>query len=110
MVIDRDDYSEPPMTVTYQHTLTADEARKRLDGFMFALKRQYGGRVAESSEAWEGNVLTYSIRGIRGRRIHGTVSAAAGSVTVEAHGDIPRIVEGKVRKEIEAALAEALGS
>jgi hypothetical protein len=98
----------PP--VTHKHGLTATEARKRLDGFMFALRRQYGSRVAESSELWDGNVLTYRIVGIRKRVIHGTVTVDDTNVTVEAKGDIPGFIEWRVTNEIKAALAEALGS
>jgi hypothetical protein len=111
VVIDRDDYSEPPMPpVTHKHTLTIAEAVERLHGFTAALKRQYGKRVAKSSEAWDGGVLTFDITGVAGRNIYGTVTVTGDVVTVEAKGDIPRFIEWRVTNEIKAALKEALGS
>ena len=110
MVIDRDSYGEP-MVITHQHTLTQAEAIERLHGFTAALKRQWGDRVASSTEQWHGNTLSYYIKGKLGREFQGTVTATADvvEVTVLSESLSSRIARGIAETRIKAALTEALG-
>jgi hypothetical protein len=47
------------MTITQIHTLTVDEAKQRIDGFLSQLQQQYAGKIKNPVKTWTGDTMRF---------------------------------------------------
>ena len=57
----------PKFQLEVPHTFTAEEAKSRLERFVDSLQAQYGDKVSELEQAWNGNKLTFVVQVPDGR-------------------------------------------
>src|SRR5262249_9819061 len=62
-----------PLTVSVPHRLGKDEAVRRLKGGMSQMATRLGALIAIEQEAWEGDRLTFQMRGF-GQSASGTIT------------------------------------
>lgn len=98
------------ISVKQKHELTIGEARDRLTGFVFALKRRFDMERIPATEVWSDTVLTYAFKGPLGNSFKGTVSIFEDTVEVIVDSLVLNRVVTRVlaTNRIAAALREAL--
>ena len=99
------------MQVTVKHTLSAAEAKTRLDHFAGRLKQQFPNDTETIQQHWEGETCQVSGK-IRGFAVTCNLTVAGNQVT--ADGTLPLlarpfqgVIENAVRRGLEQALQSA---
>jgi hypothetical protein len=90
------------------HTLSADEAKSRLERMAESLQMRYGDQVKDVTQAWADNLLTFGFKTM-GMRFDGNVGVEDNRVVV--NGDIPfamMMIKGKIESEIRQQLERLL--
>ncbi|MBA3550702.1 polyhydroxyalkanoic acid system family protein [Patescibacteria group bacterium] len=83
-----------------QHSLTEQEALKRIKKLSTEIQDQYGDKMSEVNESWKGNKGAFSFS-TKGYNISGTIEVK--KYTILIHGDIPwslGLFKGKIEKTI----------
>ncbi|MEW5684363.1 MAG: polyhydroxyalkanoic acid system family protein [Pseudomonadota bacterium] len=91
-----------PVVVSIPHELGRAEARRRIEQGVGQLTSQIGA-VGELRQAWEGDVLRFSLQAI-GQTVTGTIDVADREVRLEVHlpgifAMIANKVKGRLRSE-----------
>lgn len=76
----------PKMSMTIPHQLGQEEARSRVQGMISNMKEQYGDRVSDLSEQWNGDTGTFSLKAM-GMSLKGTLQITDSELKVD--GDLP---------------------
>lgn len=99
----------PKMSVTIPHTLGEEEARRRVQGMISNMKEQYGDRVSDLHEEWNGDTGRFSLKAM-GMSLKGTLQVTDNAVKVD--GDLPwaakpfqGTIEATIRERAERLLA-----
>lgn len=90
----------PKFSVEIPHTLSAEEAKSRLERFAQMLADQHGERVSELDQTWNGNSLSFGFKTF-GIKVSGAIAAEDHRLVVS--GDLPfsaMIFKGKIESEI----------
>lgn len=99
----------PKMSIDIPHTLGKDEARKRVQGMISNMKDQYGDRISDLHEDWNGDTGTFSFKAM-GMSVKGSLKVTDDDVKVD--GDLPwaakpfqGTIEATIRERAERLLA-----
>ena len=99
----------PKMSMTIPHTLGEGEARKRVQGMISNMKEQYGDRVSDLHEEWNGDTGRFSLKAM-GMSLKGTLQITDDQLKVD--GDLPwaakpfqGTIEATIRERAERLLA-----
>jgi hypothetical protein len=98
----------PKFQLEVPHTFTAEEAKSRLERFIDSLQAQYGDKVSELEQAWNGNKLTFGFKTF-GFKIAGAIASLEKKLAVS--GDIPfaaMMFKGKIESEIREQLSRLM--
>ncbi len=96
------------MTVNIPHQLPRAEAENRVKGLISNVKDQFGDRVQDIEEEWQGDTGRFKFS-MSGHKVAGTIKLLASSVEVDI--DLPFIAQlfkGKIKSVIEAEGARLL--
>jgi hypothetical protein len=86
------------------HTFTAEEAKSRLERFVDSLQAQYGDKVSDLQQSWDGNKLSFGFKTF-GIKIAGAIEALEQKLHVT--GEIPfsaMMFKGKIESEVKEKL------
>jgi putative polyhydroxyalkanoate system protein len=99
----------PKMSMTIPHTLGEDEARRRVQGMISNMKEQYGDKVSDLHEEWNGDTGRFSLKAM-GMSLKGTLQVTDDQLRVD--GDLPwaakpfqGTIEATIRERAERLLA-----
>ncbi|HEY3913861.1 MAG TPA: polyhydroxyalkanoic acid system family protein [Verrucomicrobiae bacterium] len=90
----------PKIHLAVPHALGADEAKKRVTNLVAQTRQDFGGKVSDLSEAWNGFVNTFSFRAI-GFSVTGKLEAQPAQVVVDI--DLPFAAlpfKGRIESEL----------
>lgn len=76
----------PKMSMEIPHDLEKSEARSRIEGMIGDLKQQYGDKISDVSEHWQGDQGTFAFKAM-GFNLAGTLQVTDNDVKV--NGDLP---------------------
>ena len=89
------------ISITKNHSLDADTAKKRLEDFGTKLQKDYGIK-----SSWSGNVCSLSGTGLK----KGTVEISDSSVTIEITlGFLGKALKGTIEEKINSEFGKVLG-
>lgn len=71
-----------PLTVSVPHRLGKEEAVRRLKGGMSQMATKLGALIAVEQEVWEGDTLTFQMRGF-GQSASGTIVVFEDSIRID---------------------------
>jgi len=74
----------PKISLTVAHKLGVEEARRRIGHLVAETREEFGDKITDLQESWNGNVDTYQFRAM-GFNIDGTIEARADAVSIEVH-------------------------
>jgi Putative polyhydroxyalkanoic acid system protein (PHA_gran_rgn) len=63
----------PGMTIEVPHSLGNEEAKRRIEGLLGDVKREFGDRITDLEEKWTGDQATFSFRAM-GFGVSGTLA------------------------------------
>lgn len=92
------------------HTLSADEAKSRLERFIDSLQAKFQDKVSELEQGWVGNTLSFGFKTF-GIKINGAVQSLDQKLDVS--GDIPfaaMMFKGKIESEVRDQLGRLMRS
>lgn len=98
----------PKFHLEVPHTFTAEEAKSRLERFVDSLQAQYGDKVSDMEQAWNGNKLTFGFKTF-GIKIAGAIESLEQKLAVT--GEIPftaMMFKGKIESEVKEKLARLM--
>lgn len=98
----------PKFNFSIPHTLSADDAKSRLDRFIEALEAKADGSVADLEKKWEDNALVFGFK-TYGIKIGGRMTVEENQITID--GDLPisaMMFKGKIESEIKKQLERLL--
>jgi hypothetical protein len=95
----------PNVTVTVNHRLSRDGAIRRVRATIASALTQYGSRLQDFRENWDGGYLGFFSASAKGQQATGTVSVNPSDVTVQI--ELPLIAFG-MKGRVEATLRRAL--
>jgi hypothetical protein len=98
----------PKLNMEIPHTLTAEEAKGRLERMAESLQMRYGEQIKDVTQSWTDNLLTFGFKTL-GMRFDGNVGVEDNRVVV--NGDIPfamMLLKGKIESEIRQQLERLL--
>ncbi len=98
----------PRIETAVNHSLGAEEAKRRLDDLMTLIRRDYSDMVSDLKGGWEGETLNVSFRAY-GFNISSNVNVEPNRVAVR--GEIPFAAiafKGKIQQTIVSKLEEIL--
>ncbi|HWD19638.1 MAG TPA: polyhydroxyalkanoic acid system family protein [Verrucomicrobiae bacterium] len=72
----------PKINLTVAHDLGVEEAKSRISRLVAETRTEFGGKITELQESWNGHVETYSFRAM-GFAVHGTIEAQPKAVLIE---------------------------
>ena len=76
----------PKMSMQIPHDLEKSEARSRVEGMIGDLKEQYGDKITDINEEWNGDTGKFSFKAM-GFNLAGTLQVTDDDVKV--NGDLP---------------------
>lgn len=76
----------PKMSIDVPHNLQRGEAQSRIQGMLDNLKEQYGDKITDVREQWNGDTGTFSFKAM-GMNVAGTLNVTDSDVRMR--GDIP---------------------
>ena len=88
------------MRIAVPHHTTKADARSRIEQKLAALLSQFGGRVDDLQQQWNGDTLEFKGQA-RGFKLEGTVEVTEAEIIVE--GKLPMMAlpfEGKIREAV----------
>lgn len=94
----------PKFSLEVPHTFTAEEAKSRLERFVDSLQAQYGDKVSDLQQSWDGNKLSFGFKTF-GIKIAGAIEALEQKLHVT--GEIPfsaMMFKGKIESEVKEKL------
>ena len=94
----------PKFSLEVPHTFTAEEAKSRLERFVDSLQSQYGDKVSDLQQSWDGNKLSFGFKTF-GIKIAGAIEALEQKLHVT--GEIPfsaMMFKGKIESEVKEKL------
>jgi hypothetical protein len=98
----------PKFNMEVPHTLSADEAKSRLERFVEMLQAQHKEKVSDLSQSWNGNTLSFAFKTF-GFKVAGAIAAFDNKLAVS--GDIPiaaMMFKGKIESEIREQLGRIM--
>jgi hypothetical protein len=98
----------PKFHLEIPHTLSADDARSRLERFAESLQARFQDKVSDLEQAWNGNTLSFGFKSF-GFKIGGAIAALDQKLDVT--GDIPlsaMMFKGKIESEIREQLGRLM--
>jgi hypothetical protein len=100
----------PKFHLEVPHTLTADEAKSRLERFVESLQARFQDKVSDLTQSWSENTLSFSFKSF-GFKIAGAIASLDKKLDVT--GDIPiaaMMFKGKIESEIRDQLTRLMRS
>lgn len=98
----------PKFSFSIPHTLSAEDAKGRLDKFIEALEAKADGSVADLERQWVDNALVFGFK-TYGIKIGGRMTVEEDKVAID--GDLPisaMMFKGKIESEIKKQLDRLL--
>lgn len=98
----------PKFKLEIPHTLSADEAKSRLERFVESLQAKFQDKVSDLEQNWNGNTLAFGFKSF-GFKIAGAIAALENKLDVT--GDIPftaMMFKGKIETEIREQLGRLM--
>jgi len=95
----------PKFNLDVPHTLSAEEAKSRLQRFSDSLQSKMQDQVKEMEQSWEGDALSFGFKTF-GIKIQGRITVHDDRLAVE--GDLPfsaMMFKGKIEGEINKELS-----
>ena len=92
------------------HSLTADEAKSRMERFVESLQAKFQDKVSDLDQGWNGNTLAFGFKTF-GIKITGDITAHDNKLDV--NGEIPfsaMMFKGKIESEVREQLARLMRS
>jgi hypothetical protein len=92
------------------HTLSADEARSRLERFIESLGAKFQDKVSDLEQQWDGNTLSFGFKTF-GIKIKGAIAALADKLDI--NGELPFsaiMFKGKIESEVREQLTRLMRS
>jgi len=90
------------------HTLSADDAKSRLERFIESLQAKFQDKVSDLDQGWNGNTLAFGFKTF-GIKIAGTIEAL--DQKLDINGEIPftaMMFKGKIESEVKEQLARLM--
>jgi hypothetical protein len=90
------------------HTLSADDAKSRMERFVESLQARFQDKVSDLDQGWNGNTLAFGFKTF-GIKITGTIAALDNKLDV--NGEIPfsaMMFKGKIESEVKEQLARLM--
>ncbi len=94
----------PKLSMEIPHSHSAEEAKERLVRFNDALKERFKDQVADLTQTWEGDTLSFGFKTF-GIKIAGKIAIEEGKLVVD--GDLPfsaMMFKGKIESEMRQQL------
>lgn len=98
------------MEVKVDHTFSQEEALAKMKSFLGKLKEEYGDKVDDIEEKWDGNAGNYSCK-FQGMKLEGKIKVTDGNVVV--NGKVPffalpfsSVIESTIKGELDKVLKE----
>jgi hypothetical protein len=92
------------------HTLTADEAKSRLERFVESLQSKFADKVSDLDQGWNGSTLNFGFKTF-GIKITGDVTPRDN--VIDVNGEIPftaMMFKGKIESEVREQLGRLMRS
>jgi len=99
----------PKINFEVPHSLSADDAKEKLQKFADAIQGKFKDQVSELEQSWQENVLSFGFKTF-GIKIVGTITALDNKLTVDC--DLPfsaMMFKGKIESEIRGQLEKLTG-
>lgn len=98
----------PKSNISVQHSLTQEEALRRIKTLMANVKAQHAGEISDLKESWTGNGGSFSLKA-KGFSVKGTLGVTSSNAQVSLDlpfAALPRKgkIENSIRQEAEKAL------
>jgi hypothetical protein len=90
------------------HTLSADDAKSRLERFVESLQAKFQDKVSDLDQGWNGNTLAFGFKTF-GIKIAGAIESLEQKLAVT--GEIPftaMMFKGKIESEVKEKLARLM--
>jgi putative polyhydroxyalkanoate system protein len=100
----------PKLNVEVPHTLSAQDARNRLDRFAEALGEKFKDKISDLEQHWDGDTLRFRFK-TYGIPLEGGITV--GDQRLELAGDLPFsavMFKGKIESTIRDELAKLVAS
>ena len=98
------------MKLSREHSLTKDEAKGKLDGFLEEMLKAFGSQVPEHNHEWVGDTMKFSGKA-KGFSVSGTVQVTDTTVLIDVGLPLmARMFEGAARSRAEEALDTLFGA
>ena len=100
----------PKFKLEIPHTLSAEEAKSRLERFIESLQAKFQDKVSDLEQNWDGDTLAFAFKSF-GFKIGGAIAALENKLDVT--GDIPftaMMFKGKIETEIREQLGRLMRS
>ena len=98
----------PKFHLEIPHSLTADDAKSRLERFVESLQAKFQDKVSDLNQTWNGNTLGFGFK-TYGIKIAGSITAQENKLDVD--GEIPftaMMFKGKIESEIREQLGRLM--
>jgi hypothetical protein len=98
----------PKFHLEIPHSLSAEEAKSRLERFIESLQAKFQDKVSDLDQSWNDNTLAFGFKTF-GIKIAGAITALEDKLDVA--GDIPfsaMMFKGKIESEIREQLARLM--
>lgn len=98
----------PKFHLEIPHTLSADEAKSRLERFVESIQARFQDKVSDLEQGWTGNTLNFGFKTF-GFKIAGAVESLEKKLDVT--GEIPftaMMFKGKIEGEVKEQLARLM--
>jgi hypothetical protein len=98
----------PKFRLEIPHSLSADDAKSRLERFVESLQAKFQDKVSDLDQKWDGNTLAFGFKTF-GIKIAGAITALQDKLDVT--GDIPfsaMMFKGKIESEIREQLGRLM--
>jgi hypothetical protein len=92
------------------HSLTAADAKSRLERFVESLQAKFADKVSDLNQSWDGNKLAFGFKTF-GIKINGDITALDNQLDV--HGEIPfaaMMFKGKIESDVKEQLGRIMRS
>jgi putative polyhydroxyalkanoate system protein len=99
----------PKFNVEVPHTLTKEEAHRRLDKFVDVLRQKFQDSVSDLEQTWAGDMLRFKFKSY-GFPLAGTIAVADDALRVD--GELPftaMMFKGKIESAIKEQLTRLVG-
>jgi len=94
----------PKINFEVPHSLTADDAKEKLQKFIEAIQAKFKDQVSDLDQSWEGNNLVFSFKTF-GFKIAGKITVHDDKLSLD--GDLPfsaMMFKGKIESEMRGQL------